>query len=183
MNDLKQLGLALNMYADENEGQYPMHGGGNSNKWPAALQDYYKEFRILHCPSDVPNPVHFGVGTGIPALEAPRSYIMNGFNDYFDYTNFNGQTFPEMAIHEPSDTIVFGEKLATSGHWWMDYKDGDDFNELEQSMHGTGVRGKAGGSVYAFADGSARFLKFGQSVYPINLWAVRPQDRALGVQQ
>jgi prepilin-type processing-associated H-X9-DG protein len=29
-----------------------------------------------------------------------------------------------------------------------------------------------GGSNYAFADGSARFLKFKGSVYPLNLWAV-----------
>jgi prepilin-type N-terminal cleavage/methylation domain-containing protein len=183
MNNLKQVGLSLTMYADENEGLYPIHGGGNKDKWPVVLQDGYKDVRLLKCPSDVPNPEHFGKGTGLPALEAPRSYIMNGFNDYYDYTNFSGQAFPETAIKETSETIVFGEKESTSGHWWMDYKDGDDFKELEESRHGVGVKAKAGGSNHAFADGSARFLRFGKALYPINLWAVRPQDRMLGVQE
>jgi len=181
MNNLKQIGLSLTMYADENDGLYPIHGGGNKDKWPVALQDGYKDLRLLKCPSDVPDPEHYGKGTGLPALEAPRSYIMNGFNDYYDYTNFSGQAFPENAIKEPSETIVFGEKESASGHWWMDYKDGDDFKELEESRHGVGVKGKAGGSNHAFADGSARFLKFGKGLYPINLWAVRPQDRMLGI--
>jgi prepilin-type processing-associated H-X9-DG protein len=62
----------------------------------------------------------------------------------------------------------------------MDYSAYDDANELEQGRHGTGVKGKGSGSNYAFADGSARFLRYGKSFSPINLWAIRPQDRALG---
>src|SRR5437899_501702 len=181
MNNLKQLGLSLIMYAGDNDGLFPIHGGGNSNKWPAALQDGYKDVRILHCPTDIPNPVTYGTGTGVPALEAPRSYIMNGFNDYYNYTNFSGQTLPESAITETSETIVFGEKESTSGHWWMDYKDGDDLKELEEGRHGVGIKGKAGGSNHAFADGSVRFLRYGKGLNPINLWAIRPQDRMTGI--
>ena len=39
---------------------------------------------------------------------------------------------------------------------------GDDYKELEQARHGAG-RTQTGGSVFAFADGSARYLRFGQS--------------------
>jgi prepilin-type processing-associated H-X9-DG protein len=35
-----------------------------------------------------------------------------------------------------------------------------------------------GGANYAFVDGSVRFLKFGQSVNPVNLWALTPTWRA-----
>jgi prepilin-type processing-associated H-X9-DG protein len=47
---------------------------------------------------------------------------------------------------------------------------GNDFEELEHSRH-SGLK-NAGGSNYAFADGSARYLRYGRSVTPVNLWAV-----------
>ena len=77
VNDMKQLGLSLTIYADESDGFYPIRGGSLSNRWPVVLQDTYKDVRILKCPSDGPNPAHFGAGSGIPALDAPRSYIFN----------------------------------------------------------------------------------------------------------
>jgi prepilin-type N-terminal cleavage/methylation domain-containing protein len=180
VNDLKQIGLSVAMYADDNEGLLPSRGGTTaSNRWPCQLQDYYKDFKLLHCPSDVPVPANFGKGSGIPALEAPRSYIFNGFNDYFKGSPTNGAVVPETAILEPSETVLFGEKDSDSGHWWMDYWPGDDYKELEQSRHNT--RNKSGGgSDYAFADGGARYLRFGQSLDPINLWFVDPDLRKKG---
>ena len=35
----------------------------------------------------------------------------------------------------------------------------------------------ASGANYAFADTSVRFLKFGRSLRPVNLWAVTPGQR------
>ncbi len=193
MNDLKQIGLALQMYEGDNDDRLPtLHGSAEESKWPAALQQYLgagvatasaqdlgNALRILKCPSDVPVPETFGTNSPLAALRARRSYIMNGFNDYFDGSAGNS-VLPESVIKEASETIVFGEKTSTSGHWWMDYWAGDDYSELEESRHGVGVRGKAGGSCYAFADGSARFLRFGQSFEPVNLWFVKPEFRALG---
>ena len=85
---------------------------------------------------------------------------------------------------EPSDTIVFGEKLYPIGHYFMDFlegKLGNDVEVLNHSVHNTAVRaatgGKGGGSNYAFADGSTRFLKHGRSLSPINLWALTDRWR------
>jgi prepilin-type processing-associated H-X9-DG protein len=36
---------------------------------------------------------------------------------------------------------------------------------------------KSGGSDYAFADGSTRYLLYRKSLEPINLWAITPQWR------
>src|SRR5438034_3705888 len=47
-NNMKQLGLATKMYADDNEQLLPLRGGSASNRWPVELQDYYKEFKVLH---------------------------------------------------------------------------------------------------------------------------------------
>ena len=114
-------------------------------------------------------------------LAAPRSYIFNGFNDYFKSLPTNNAVVPESAIQEPSETIILGEKDSNSGHWWMDYWPGDDYSELEQSRHNArGKSSQGGGSVYAFADGGARYLRFGSSLDPINLWFVDPELRKLG---
>ncbi len=100
--------------------------------------------------------------------------------------NPNTPRFPgvmESAIQEPSETILFGEKEGTDkvnhGHFWMDYNRYDDFI-LDQSRHGGNTR-NGGGSVFAFVDGSARYLRFGEAFSPINLWAVSPQVRQLAV--
>ena len=178
VNAMRQLGLSVSMYADDNDGRYPARGG--TNRWPVLLEEYYKDHKILYCSADAANPKNNGTGTGIPALEAPRSYIINGFNDYFKAFPTNNSFVPENAIREPSETILFGEKDSESGHWWMDYWMGDDYQELDQGRHATGTGSQSGGSDYTFADGSARFLRFGQSLDPINLWFVDPDLRKLG---
>ena len=186
VNDLRQLGLSVPMYADENDGLYPQRLGGSSNYWPLLLQPYFVETKILYCPSDVLNPPNFGSGSPFAALSAKRSYIFNGFNDYFK-GNYNGKSMPESEIKQTSETILFGEKdggdgtLANpgSGHWWMDYWQGDDYAELDQSRHMKSTK-DTGGSVYAFADGSARYYRYGKTFDPINLWFVDETLRKLG---
>src|SRR5215203_5501270 len=59
------------------------------------------------------------------ALNAKRSYIFNGFNDYFK-GSYSGKSMPESEVKQTSETILFGEKDANSGHWWMDYWQLDD---------------------------------------------------------
>jgi len=180
VNDIRQLGLALRMYGDDNDGWFPPRQIPNT--WAAELLPYYQEVKILRCPSD---------GPGTPATRtdiaganegdtAPRSYIINGFNDYFQQvlTNFSmtaimGLSAREELIKYPSDTIVFGEKRTESVHYYMDFLEppiGNDVDELEHARHNGGHH--AGGSDYAFADGSARYLRYGQSLAPVNLWAV-----------
>src|SRR3954471_12473365 len=77
INNLKQLGLSLVMYADDNEGRYVPRDNG-INSWPPRLYDYFKAPALLHCPSDIPNPATFGFPSPNPALNAYRSYIFNG---------------------------------------------------------------------------------------------------------
>jgi prepilin-type N-terminal cleavage/methylation domain-containing protein len=177
VNNIRQLGLSLGMYADDNDGLYPVRSV--APRWPGALQDGYKDLRLLLCPSDGLNPATDTTSSN-PADASPRSYIINGWNDYFQahMTNFSmatimGMTINEREIKEPSDTVVFGEKETGSGHYYMDFLEtaaGNDFEELEHARH-MGTKG-GGGSDYAFADGSARYLRYGRSISPINLWAI-----------
>jgi prepilin-type N-terminal cleavage/methylation domain-containing protein/prepilin-type processing-associated H-X9-DG protein len=184
MNQIRQLGLSLQMYVDDSHDFYPPRS--NSDRWPTLLRDGYQELTVLVCPSDQPNPVTLTNDSDVADC-SPRSYIINGWNDYFaqDTNIFSGYqngdsslVMPANAIHYPSDTVVFGEKDHESGHFYMDYNDYDDLQQLDQSKHESRGNGsRAGGSNYAFADGSARFLKFGAVFNPIDLWGVTDAQR------
>ena len=196
VNDLRQLGMSVTMFADDHEGLYPQRGGSwdslagkpkasavgaTSNYWPLQLQAYYVDTKVLYCPSDVLAPMNNGKGSAFAALDAKRSYLFNGFNDYFKGLPAAGSAMPESAIKQTSDTVLFGEKDgAESGHWWMDYWMGDDYKELDQTRHNKLNKSNAGGSNYAFADGSARYLTFGKSLDPVNLWFIDEAQRKLG---
>ena len=116
------------------------------------MQPYYKDPKVLKCPSDL--------------WTEWRSYMINGWNDYWqfhlsdrDYRRVMAYVYPhgmkQTAVPLPSDTILFGEKRQKSGHVHMDFgqKNGNDKQEVAQNMHG--VPGStAGGSNFAFVDGS-----------------------------
>ena len=142
--------------------------------------------------------------TNSPSLadRSPRSYLINGWTDYFkrnlsdpEFDSYMRASLPrgsikEVAIAKLSDTVVLGEKknlqkdegVAISGHYFMDLLEGvgNDADQVERGCHSTlrsGTVSRSGGSNFAFADGSARFLKFGKEVWPDNLWAVSEEDR------
>ena len=152
----------------------------------------------MKCPSDVPNPVSNGTDPiNYPFDSTNRSYIINGWNDYFEAqmgASFSlnaiiDKSMPESGVKEPSETIVFGEKRGDTnhGHFYMDFLEqsgpgvGNDVTEVDQSRHSTVSRNtRGGGSDYAFADGSTRFLKFGRSFIPVDLWATEEKWRTNG---
>jgi prepilin-type processing-associated H-X9-DG protein len=125
--------------------------------------------------------------------KAPRSYFINGWNDYFydtlDAGSFNAYmagNYPRASLKENivkkvSDTILFGEKQNTAADYFMDMLEGtggNDADRAEPGCHSGGLRpGRGGGSNFAFVDGSARYLKYGESTWPVNLWAISDADR------
>jgi prepilin-type processing-associated H-X9-DG protein len=93
----------------------------------------------------------------------------------------------DTAILNPSDTATLGEKLTESTHYHMDLLElesggavGNDLFQLDRSRHGgTGRKNSgSGGSNYAFVDGSIRYVKYGEILWPINLWAVTEEGRS-----
>ncbi|HTD65411.1 MAG TPA: prepilin-type N-terminal cleavage/methylation domain-containing protein [Candidatus Limnocylindria bacterium] len=186
VNNLRQLGLSMQMYMDDNEGLQPQRTinlpGGS---WPTALRDYYKDLKVLVCSSDLTPLGNSGANSNDD--RAPRSYIINGWNDYFDaqgiaFGSLEGTKMPEAGIKNTSETIVFGEKMPESVHFYMDFLEsgatvtGNDFSELDHDKHMKSADGR-GGSNYTFADGSARFLKHWASITPINLWGTTEKWR------
>lgn len=185
VNNLKQLGLAAQIYADDENGELPRR---SSPSWMETLQPTYRDFKILRCPADLIGAS--ATNSGYPAHDAPRTYIMNGWNDYFqttlaaeDWELYKRYKWPnglkQSMIREPSDTIIFGEKKSVSQHVHMDFYQGNvgnDAEELEQQMHGRNPN-RVGLSDYNMADASVRGIRAGKSLNPVNLWAVVPEWR------
>jgi prepilin-type N-terminal cleavage/methylation domain-containing protein/prepilin-type processing-associated H-X9-DG protein len=183
LNNIRQMGLAAGMYAGDHDDEYPrrLHF---TNSWIFALQPYYKDSKVMKCPSD-------------RWLES-RSYLINGFNDYWqkalsptDYKEVMAWNYPhgmkQGNVPQPSETILFGEKKIGSYHVHMDFgqeeKDENgqvqvnDRKHVNHNMHRTGTGEAGGGSNFAFVDGSTRFLKYLGSVKPVNLWALTDEWR------
>ena len=89
----------------------------------------------------------------------------------------------ESAVIHPSDTCMFGEKKnepTPSPHYFMDLNEGvgNDLDQIEQGCHGSAKKGiNTCGSDFAFVDGSARRMRYGTTVWPLNLWAVNDTNR------
>ena len=170
VNNMRQLGLSQQMFADENDGRFTPR---MAPWWPERLLSYYVNSNLLHCPTDL--PAH------------QRSYLMNGWNDYFaealganldTYLNYQvPEGLPEAALKQPSETIMFGEMRPEYTHRHMDYLqgNGNDLEVVDQTRHGVGAN-------FSFADGSTRMLRFGGSLTPKNLWAVTDEWRETGAQ-
>jgi prepilin-type N-terminal cleavage/methylation domain-containing protein/prepilin-type processing-associated H-X9-DG protein len=187
LNNLRQLGLAHRMYVDENDSR--LHPRTVQPCWMFNLLTFYKDTRLLHCPTDDPDPAIWRNARPEFALAdlAPRSYLINAWNDFYQtiYTNDDQMLeittrgtwigVPENLVQEPSDTVVFGEKQTESIHVYMDFwqQGGNDIEEVEQGRHlKTGRQRTGGGSNFSMVDGSARLVRYGRTLNPINLWGV-----------
>ncbi len=180
-SNLRQLGVALSIYAGENEGSYPLVT--LTNRWPAQLYRGYENFDVLLCASDPTPRVR---GAGLRPDEAPRSYVMNLFRDYFEtalapseLSSFNSgrssRAMNETHIGKPSDTIVFGEKKTETSTFYVDLTatlGGAVNTTAEQRRHHRKSGEATGGANYSFADGSVKYLPFARAIFPVNLWAV-----------
>jgi prepilin-type N-terminal cleavage/methylation domain-containing protein len=181
VNDIRQLELAIKMYADDNDSLYPPRT--NTYRWPTLLLEYYRTTNILICPADALRgpPQSLFTSPTIPD-RANRSYMINGWNDFFADALTAIRSMKETAVVHPSDTIVFGEKKNESPHYFMDLNEGvgNDLDQIEQGCHGVARKARnSGGSNFDFVDGSARYMRYGSTVWPLNLWAVNDTNRLM----
>jgi len=189
LGNLRQVSLSSQMYVDDFHGYYPPRS--NTNRWPAQLSDYYgQNVKLLVCPSETTNaPLTSPDGT--VADSAPRSYFINGWNDFFANSSGDlglniGDSMKQSAIIYSSDTLLFGEKTSGQADFYMDLNEGAAGNDFEgvlnQSAHDASradrIAGSgSGGANYAICDGSATFIKFPNALQPLNLWAISDANR------
>jgi prepilin-type N-terminal cleavage/methylation domain-containing protein/prepilin-type processing-associated H-X9-DG protein len=200
LNNMRQIGLSAKLYAEDSDGFYPPRT--NAYRWPTLLQEYYRTTNLLVCPTDALRGTPQTTFTSItPADAAARSYLINGWNDYFKGALGGGfddfmagkylQGMKEANVLKTTDTVLFGEKKnlpaepgfpAEAMDYYMDLEEGigNDFDKVEQGCHSvtkTAKDAKAGGSNFAWVDGSVRYCKNGTTTWPLNMWAVSDDAR------
>jgi prepilin-type N-terminal cleavage/methylation domain-containing protein/prepilin-type processing-associated H-X9-DG protein len=196
MNNLRQLGIASRLYLDDSQGTYPVRS--NIDRWPDKFYDSFgKNTKLLLCPTDGHNgqtPQTGAVSNNVADF-APRSYLINGWNDWISDSlgtkDFAAvEAFPnglkENAVRYPSDTILLGEKFTSAADYYMDMLEGANGNDIDQVVEQSRHAGRgasttsgsgSGGSNYAFTDGSARYLKCPAAMSPLNLWCISDANR------
>ena len=202
LNNLRQFGIAQKIYSGDYGEQMPHRGGGAAEpyRWPQQMYDSYgHNLKMLLCPSEHTNtPMTLASSPAtVPADSAPRSYLMNGFDDFYSqslgipssqWLQLEAQivatpnSIKETSVLHPSETVELGEKLSSAGDYYMDiYENGgnDTTGIAEQTRHESrGDSTGTGGSNYTMVDGSARYLKVPRAFDPLNLWCNSDADRA-----
>jgi hypothetical protein len=179
---MKQISLAAKLYADDNDGFYPARA--TASRWPGKLFEYYRTTNLLVCPTDLTRgqPQTDFSSTNV-ADRAERSYLINGWNDYYTNVLQVPQPIKESAVLRPSETLFFGEKKnqpTPAADYFMDLFEGysgNDMDRVEHACHSVNRQPGSGGSNFALVDGSARFFKRGSAVYPLNMWCITDADR------
>ncbi len=198
LSNERQLMVATILYQDDHEGYFPPRAIGNepgNPGWPGRLNRYLNDTNVFLCPQDPNRKLRFAPSLNFENFEnsadrALRSYIMNGWNDFFlapegrgyDHEYLTTKLMKESSIREPSATVVFGEKEPDSYHFYMDFLEdgGNALEELIWNMHGAKPgQENSGGSNHAYADGHVAYVPYGKSFRPVNQWAVLPEIRNL----
>lgn len=173
LNNMRQVGNAFILYAQDHDGSLPVRptdgSGTPTDKWPRLLAPY------LGFKTDTPdNP--YGAVQALKVYLAPitdgkdaeayrkvtdqellandknnTSFILNGFNDKSLPTD-PGFEIKMSQIATPGQLILLGTPKPKSTHFYMDFADKDNYDVLNLAAF-------AGGSNYLFADGSAQFIK------------------------
>lgn len=168
LNNMRAIGVAFHMYANEHDGVLPRRTRGASDRWPKILSDYLDDIKVYAAPGDG-NTNRFDREKLLSNARNNTSYIMNGYNDVGAFKDSNVEVRITQ-IPRPSQVILLGTPKADSvrSNFYMDMlegKNGNHIDVLNLEFYGDG-------SNYLFADGSARFIR--KADYSHRLWLVNP---------
>jgi prepilin-type N-terminal cleavage/methylation domain-containing protein/prepilin-type processing-associated H-X9-DG protein len=192
IGNLRQIGLAEVLYRNDNDGAFASRD--LQRGWLHAIEGAIPGDQVLLCPNDLETRQEHSGEHAHDEDEVHRSYLMNGFDDFFvnalptvawkrHATGTDPGTMKEGSVPEPSNTVGFGEKKGASEAFYLELLKPETgyLDDLEQSRHPRSALGSKGGSAnFVFLDGSVHTLKFGRSLRPMNRWAVASEWRTNG---
>ncbi len=125
VSNMKQIGLGVTMYAQDNDGRYPMasNADGSGRRWPDYIYPYVKSAQIFVCPSVASSDVETR-GQAWAASTGPTGrYFGYGYN-YQYLGNSRVQTRPgfpytatDAVVTAPTQTVAVADTggVGTSG--------------------------------------------------------------------
>ena len=177
LSNLKQIGLACQMYAQDYDEKLPPERAGywrtdTAFTWRGLIQPYVKNVQIFQCPSnevsiDDPRGWDNGYATGDHNLGIASRYAYNGVSFGGGYANWPwgwSKGRPLATIKSPANVVYITEGSARVGwadvwpHAWRIFQGHND------------------GTNWVFADGHAKWMRFDQTGAdkphddPANLW-------------
>ncbi len=156
-SNLKQLGLAMDMYVQDYDEFFPPAAFGFDSSWSDLIKPYYKNVSLLLCPSD-------SSGWPGPGQGDDRSYSINAGDQY---NSVNGVSWapdgdPAHAgsaslgdVHSPTETVLLLEFFAY-------YNNGTNSASAGYEGYDMSCRNPHGdGSNFLFCDGHVSWKKTG----------------------
>lgn len=157
-SNMKQIGLGIMQYAQDNDETNPPRANGLGN-WRQLTQPYVKSYDLFKCPSDSDNKNIANDPSGSPLPKAPRSYGINAHIAVAD----SGTSIAD--IQSPAMKVAVAEMTKTD---WSDY--GAAWWTGPGNWQQVGFAGHLSTANYLFCDGHVKSLKPTKTGSPFNMW-------------
>jgi|LSQX01.1.fsa_nt_gb prepilin-type N-terminal cleavage/methylation domain-containing protein/prepilin-type processing-associated H-X9-DG protein len=149
LSNVKQISLALMMYAQDYDERYPVVSHSTGYDWWQPVQAYVKNAQVFRCPA-----------YGGSAAGPPTDYILNGLFAH-------GLAMAQ--IQEPAGQICIAVREKnwdeTGYHPWPDdHSSWDNLSAYSEFKNAIGHDVHNGGSNYGFADGHAKWYSWEQTI-------------------
>lgn len=155
LSNMRQIGTAFMLYANDNSYALPGRVSSQQDRWPALLAKYLGDVRVYASTFDTQNWILRGLtpAQAISNTANNTSYIMNGYNDLGSFTN-SSVSIRLNSFAQTSNIILLGTPDIGSRQYYMDFEEAPNGNENDA----LNLAAFNGGSNYLFADGSAKFI-------------------------
>ena len=159
LSNMHGLDLAFLSYSYDHNGLLPGRIV-TGDKWPTLLLPYVDNEASVYVDPGDPVATKIPLSQLISNSPNNSSFIFNGFNDL----GADGNPNVEVDITQvPTSTILLGQQDPGGDNFYLDVSEGDQAGVLNKTAY-------FGGSIYAFPDGSARWMSSTQ--YNDNMWLV-----------
>jgi prepilin-type N-terminal cleavage/methylation domain-containing protein len=128
-SNLKQIGLSMRMFADDNEDRYPQSGGSitwnlidpnsSSNGWMQQIHAYAQNTNVFHCPGNIQLPVK---------NQSPFNYF-NGVRAAYVAAGDQRAAVNSRLILFPSAFVLGGDTIDAAQFFLRDDDDKDDYSQ------------------------------------------------------
>ena len=178
VSNLRQIGVAAHLYANDHNQQLPGHQGpllaglplplpeAAGDQWPTLFCAYLSpnDPRVFEDPTD-PTVAKLPLSAILSNIKNNTGFVYNGFDDL----GSDDQPATSVALtrlETPAETVLLAQKTVGASAFYVDVL----LNPLGNLFSLLNPTAYDGGSHYLFVDGSVRFIK--QTDYKSNLWLV-----------